>query len=99
MDQVLTVDNSGRVVLPSAVRRALHLKAGTRLRLAVMGQRIELTPDSDDGSDLLVVTGKRTVLRPTGRPSDAAAMVRAECDAQAKRAARRPGIARKRVAE
>ncbi len=40
----LTVDGSGRVVLPVAVRRALGLKAGTRLMVAVEGQEVTLTP-------------------------------------------------------
>lgn len=40
----LTVDGSGRVVLPVAVRRALGLKAGSRMVVAVEGQAVTLTP-------------------------------------------------------
>jgi AbrB family looped-hinge helix DNA binding protein len=85
MSQALTIDSAGRIVLPSAVRRQLNLGAGSRLRLDVVAQRIELTPepDSDAGGALLAVPGKRTVLRPTGRAFDAAAAVRAEREAQA----------------
>ncbi len=91
MEHALTMDSAGRIVLPSAVRRALNLTAGTRFRLDVVAQRIELTPvpDADPDTCLLVVPGKRTVLRPTGKPSDAAAAVRAERDGQAGRASRR----------
>lgn len=95
MDHALTIDSAGRIVLPSAVRRALNLTAGSRLRLDVVAQRIELTPEPDadgDGDDgLLRVPGRRTVLRPTGKPSDAAALVRAERDFQAERATKRGG--------
>ena len=44
MKHALTIDSAGRIVLPSAVRRALNLSAGSRLRLDVVAQRIELTP-------------------------------------------------------
>lgn len=87
----LTIDSAGRIVLPSAVRRALNLSAGSRLRLDVVAQRIELTPAPDTDAELLVVPGRRTVLRPTGKRSDAAALVRAERDAQAERALKRGG--------
>ena len=87
----LTIDSAGRIVLPSAVRRALNLSAGSRLRLDVAAQRIELTPELDTDAELLVVPGRRTVLRPNGKRSDAAALVRAERDAQAERALKRGG--------
>jgi AbrB family looped-hinge helix DNA binding protein len=83
----LTIDSAGRIVLPSAVRRALNLSAGSRLRLDVVAQRIELTPapDADADGELLRRPGMRTVLKPTGQPFDAAAAIRAERDAQARR--------------
>ena len=87
----LTIDSAGRIVLPSAVRRALNLSAGSRLRLDVVAQRIELTPAPDTDAELLVVPGRRTVLRPNGKRSDAAALVRAERDTQAERALKRGG--------
>lgn len=85
MTEALTLDSAGRIVLPSAVRRQLNLQAGSRLRLDVVAQRIELTPepDADAQASLLAVPGRRTVLRPTGKPFDAAAAVRAEREAQA----------------
>lgn len=89
MKQAITIDKAGRIVLPSAVRRLLNLEPGSRLTLDVVAQRIELTPQADAESALLVVPGRRTVLRPTGKPSDAAAAVRAERDGQARRATRR----------
>lgn len=91
MKSALTVDSAGRIVLPSAVRRALNLTAGSRLRLDLVAQRIELTPEPDTDAGLLVVPGQRTVLRPVGKPGNAAALVRAERDAQAVRAVKRGG--------
>jgi AbrB family looped-hinge helix DNA binding protein len=84
MNLDITMDNAGRIVLPSAVRRLLNLTAGSRLTLDVVAQRIELTPLPDTHDALKIVPGKRTVLRPAGRSFDAAAAVRAERDAQAR---------------
>lgn len=85
MKPALTLDSAGRIVLPSAVRRQFNLTPGSRLTLAVVAQRIELTPAPDAGdAGLQVVAGKRTLLRPRGQAADAAAAVRAERDAQAR---------------
>ena len=87
MKHASTIDSAGRIVLSSAERRALNLSAGSRLRLDVVTQRIELTPEPDADADgvLLGRPGMRTVLKPTGQPFDAAAAIRAERDAQARR--------------
>lgn len=85
MKQAITVDQAGRIVLPSAVRRLLNLGPGSRLTLDVVAQRIELTPQADANAELLRRPGRRTVLKPSGQAFDAAAAVRAERDAQARR--------------
>lgn len=84
MTQAITIDRAGRIVLPIGVRRQLNLSAGSRLMLDVVAQRIELTPQPEADAGLLVVPGKRTVLRPTGQAFDAAAATRAEREAQAR---------------
>ena len=84
MTQSITIDRAGRIVLPIGVRRQLNLSAGSRLMLDVVAQRIELTPQPEADAGLLVVPGKRTVLRPTGQAFDAAAATRAEREAQAR---------------
>jgi len=78
----LTIDSAGRVILPSAVRRQLKLVTGSRLQLAVVAQRIELTPEPDAMASVQGRSGKRAVLPPSGKPSSAAAAVRAERDRQ-----------------
>ena len=89
MSQTITMDQAGRIVLPMAVRRRLNLAPGARLMLDVVAQRIELTPEPQAEAELVVTAGRRTVLRPTGKPFDAAAATRAERDAQSRRGSRR----------
>ncbi len=81
----LTMDSAGRVVLPSETRRRLNLRPGSRLRLSVVAERIELTPEAQANASLTVAPSKRKVLPPTGERVDAAAAVRDERAAQARR--------------
>ena len=89
MKTALTVDSAGRVVLPSEARRLLNLRPGSRLRLAVVAERIELTPEPEDDARTALAPSRRRVLEPTGKPLDAAAATRAERNAQARRRDRR----------
>lgn len=89
MDQPITLDSAGRIVLPADVRRRLNLRAGSRLQLEVVAERIELTPEPEAEAKLTRSAGARTVLRATGKKSDASAATRAERDAQARRGRRR----------
>lgn len=86
MNQSITMDSAGRIVVPREVRRQLGLGAGSTLLIDVVAQRIELTPQPRADAELLVRAGKRTVLRASGKAFDAAAATRAERDAQARRA-------------
>ena len=99
MSQSATIDSAGRIVVPVSVRRRLNLAPGSRLRLEVVAERIELTPEAEP--EPLVRQGTRLVLKPSDKPgttrsikrstkrSDAAAQVRAEREAQARRDAGR----------
>ena len=87
MDLSATLDSAGRIVVPASVRRRLNLSQGSRLRLEVVAERIELTPES--APEPLQRKGARMVLEPSGKPSDAAAQVRSEREAQARRGTRR----------
>lgn len=83
-----TIDNVGRIVLPSDIRRRLNLVPGSRLRLEIVAERIELTPEAE-ATPALVRKGKRLLLPASGASFDAAGAVRAEREAQARRGGRR----------
>lgn len=74
----ITVDSAGRILIPSAVRRRLNLRPGTKLLLDVVAERIELTPaDSADVGFATAASGRQVLAR-TAESFDAAAAVRAE---------------------
>lgn len=85
----LAIDSAGRIVLPAETRRRLGLRPGSKLRMSVVAQRIELTPaPADDAAELSVSASGRLVLAASPATADAgagaAAAVRAERDAQAR---------------
>lgn len=43
MATTLTVDKAGRVVIPKSIREKMRLQEGSRLRLELVGDRLELT--------------------------------------------------------
>jgi len=88
MTTPVTLDSAGRIVLPSEVRRRLNLMPGSRLQLAVVAERIELTPEADAESKFKLSPAGRKVLTAKGTSFDAAAATRAERDAQARRSRR-----------
>lgn len=71
-------------MLPSEVRRRLNLGPGSRLSVAVVAERIELTPEPEPDPALALTPSKRKVLRATGATFDAAAATRAEREVQAR---------------
>lgn len=91
MNQALTVDKTGRVLLPSAVRKRLNLQPGSRLALALLAERIELTVLPPEPPSTSVSPTGRRVLGATGRPQDAAQAVRDERDERDERHARARG--------
>lgn len=83
MIQALTVDKTGRVLLPSAVRRRLNLQPGSRLAIELLAERIELTVLPPDMASTTLSPSGRRVLGSSGQASDAAQAVRDERAAQA----------------
>lgn len=59
MTASLTMDAAGRVVLPKAFRDKLHLRAGSKLRLDIVGDKLELVQEADE---------VKVVRRPDGLP-------------------------------
>lgn len=45
MSQTLTVDSVGRVVLPKRIRDKMHLSAGAKLRIEMVGDKLELSQE------------------------------------------------------
>lgn len=89
MKETTSMDASGRLVLPKAVRRRLNLSNGARLRVDVVAGRIELTPVEDAGATQLSRKAGIMVLKRTGTKTETAAAVAAEREAQAERGLRR----------
>lgn len=87
MTSTITMDAAGRVVLPAQIRKRLHLQAGAKLRLDVVADRLELTPEPEETSGVSRKDG-RLVLSATGKSFDAAAAIRAERVKQTRRASR-----------
>jgi AbrB family looped-hinge helix DNA binding protein len=89
MSSTIKMDESGRLVLPKALRNRLNLTSGTSLRVDVVAGRIELTPVESAGADVLGRKAGIVVLKRIGKKVDAAAAVAAERDAQEERGLRR----------
>ena len=79
MATTITIDASGRLVLPRPVRDRLHLMAGSRLDLEIESGSVRLTPVPDDGIRL-VRSGKRLVISgtPPLAPGDVARAIAAD---------------------
>jgi AbrB family looped-hinge helix DNA binding protein len=85
MSRAITIDRAGRIVLPIDVRRQLNIGPGSSLRLDVVAQRIELSPEAEPEAELGLSATGRQVLSESGRAFDAAAATRAERESQSKR--------------
>jgi bifunctional DNA-binding transcriptional regulator/antitoxin component of YhaV-PrlF toxin-antitoxin module len=44
MEDIITMDKFGRLVLPRSIRKALHLRPPAAFRAEVVGNHLELTP-------------------------------------------------------
>jgi len=78
-----TIDKAGRVVIPAAVRKQLHLAPGTELEVRVEEFSVRLVRAVPGAK--LVRVGKRLIARPTVDPKkvppvDIARLIRRERD-------------------
>jgi AbrB family looped-hinge helix DNA binding protein len=89
MNETISMDASGRLVLPKAIRRRLNLSNGAALRVDVVAGRIELTPVENAGAIQTARKAGIMVLKRTGTKTETAAAVAAEREAQAERGLRR----------
>lgn len=53
-----TVMDTGRIVIPAALRRALHLEKGSRVALRLAGDRIEILSQTDLIAQLQTIAKK-----------------------------------------
>lgn len=60
MTATITIDKAGRVVLPKSIRERLHLREGSRLKVEVLGDRLELTQEAPEVR--VEMRGKRRVV-------------------------------------
>ena len=63
MEEVITIDGAGRLVVPKAMWTKLNLREGTRLRVREDGAHLILEPIADEGAPaeadgLLVIQGR-----------------------------------------
>ncbi len=85
MDATLTLDEAGRLLLPTEVLLVLGMKPGERLRANVTPNRIDIFPEHPVMTDGIIENGV-LVMAPLGVKMDAAGAVRAERDTLAGRA-------------
>lgn len=79
MDDTITIDRAGRLVLPKGIRDRFHMKGGSRLEVAVVGDHVELTPVTDDDTNVEIIDEDGLlVLSGGGEPFDAVEALQAD---------------------
>ena len=48
MSTTITLGKAGRIVVPKTIRDRLHLREGSRLRVEVVADKLEFTPEVDE---------------------------------------------------
>jgi bifunctional DNA-binding transcriptional regulator/antitoxin component of YhaV-PrlF toxin-antitoxin module len=77
MKEVITMDKSGRLVLPGRIRRALHVKEPTAFKAEVVGNKVELTPLQPASGAIIKKRKGLLVISTGGQEFDAAEALRA----------------------
>jgi AbrB family looped-hinge helix DNA binding protein len=60
MATTITLGKAGRLVVPKSLRDRLHLHEGIKLRIEVVADRLEMTPEVEEAA--IEKRGKRRVL-------------------------------------
>ena len=84
VNALLSLDENGRLVLPSNALRVLGMKPGDQVRADVSPNRIEICPEPPVMDEGAIQNGVLVMAR-QGIPMDAAAAVRADRDTLAER--------------
>lgn len=78
MMHAITIDASGRLVLPKVLREQLHLRGAGKLNAEVVGGRLELTPVAEDNAELVEVDGLWVIrAKPGSQPGPGLSVVEA----------------------
>lgn len=85
----ISMDASGRLVLPKALRERLNLKGSARFAAEIVAGRIELTLADDDCEVVVTEDGFKAIRFRGETQVDAAAAVREDREEQAQRGLRR----------
>ena len=72
----ITLDSAGRLVLPKAVRERRQLRAGAKMKLEVVAEKIELIPAPDENVRVVKKAGLR-LLSGLGKNFDAVKAIKA----------------------
>lgn len=62
MTATVTLDKTGRFVIPKPMREQLQLRAGSKLRLAVLDDRIEISEEAPEAEIVRKKDGLRAVM-------------------------------------
>jgi AbrB family looped-hinge helix DNA binding protein len=62
MTATITLDSVGRFVLPKAIREKMHLQAGSKLRVDLVGEKLEISVDIPVAKVVLQKDGLPTIL-------------------------------------
>ena len=57
----VTIDSSGRLVIPRNIREQLHLRSGSRLNLEVKGDGVFLAPLPDEDARIVKRAGRLVI--------------------------------------
>ena len=61
MSETVTIDKAGRLIIPKKVRERLGLKSGDKLKIDVVGERIELEAQGDE-TKVEIRNGRRVIV-------------------------------------
>ena len=78
MNDTITMDKAGRIVLPKPLRERFRLEGGAQLVIEMVGDHLELTPINTTEAPPLVRKKGLLVVSSSGGVSDAADAVQAD---------------------
>ena len=78
MNETISIDKAGRLVLPKAIRDRFKLTGGSKLRVEPIGDHLELTPITDEDEPALTRKDGLLVVPASGEECEAVEAVAAD---------------------